>query len=103
MKDIVLNANKGYQNPLNTYSSKAAEEFHKEKETDTIEPNKVRRPQPIYLYKQVENGVNVRLAKPVQLTFVRSQKDFAKSNKGKQPKYLQNAEGVKRLTVDHIG
>ena len=68
---------------MNNYVTKATEEFRKGKELELNEANKVKRPTPIYLYKQVENGVNVRLAKPVQLTFVRSQKDMYKSSKGR--------------------
>ena len=60
----MLNANKGYQNPMNNYIGRTSEQFQKEKEIEQVQAH-VRKPKPVYLYEQVVNGVNVRLAKPV--------------------------------------
>ena len=34
VKNLVLNANKGYQNPLNNYIGRNADQFFKQKETE---------------------------------------------------------------------
>ena len=67
VKNLVLNANKGYHNPLNNHQFKAADEYTKQKEIELKAEGRNRNPKPVYLYSQVHNGVNIRLAKPVKV------------------------------------
>lgn len=63
VKNIVLNANKGYSNPNNVIG-RTAREFYKEKQIELNDVSNKKQKSQAYLYRQVYGGVNVRLAKP---------------------------------------
>ena len=62
-----MNANKGLKNPLANDIGRTAREYTKEKINEGSKDNRLQ-PRHEYLYAQVQNGVNVRLAKPHGVT-----------------------------------
>ena len=94
VKNLVLNANKGYHNPLNNHQFQAADEFTKQKEYERKAEGNTRQPKPVYLYKQVHNGVNIRLAKPVKVK-VSEGHVVAKA-------HIERGQVKKRVPIDQI-
>ena len=70
VKNLVMNANKGLKNPMANDIGRTAREYTKEKQIEALHQNKVQ-PKHEYLYAQIRNGVNVRLARPHQVTIGR--------------------------------
>ena len=83
---------------MRNYTGRTTGEFYKGKEIELSEPGKKQQPK-TYLYKQVENGVNVRLAKPIETATVRYHKHVFKTGKGNGNLAL---EGTKNPPMDQI-